>query len=620
MSGDESSLGGLGAGDLQLATPSPAVPTDVEGEATEAVEAIEDATAPRWALIAGGSVLVLLGAVYVAALVGFALGASLSGWVALPGLAAQIAFVFLAWREADGRGVAGRTVLTLVVCWFVLLGLGLAASRVVDVSTDGRHYHGESIWALDEGWNPVRDPPLRFAPGNPEIWSNSYPKASWVLEATVIKLGGDFESSKLVNAALMLASALIAFALLAEAGLGRWTSAVVAVVLALNPVASFELGSHMVDGIVASLCLMSIALALLWLWKGSRLAVIAPLGASILLLVNVKFTGVLVAVLIVGGVLAIGGVAARLGWRRIVGMLAVLGATVGVSVIVFGFNPYVTNTLRHDSPLYPVAGPNSRTIDERFFTGSMRDQSSIERLVRSVTSSSVSGDEPHLKLPLTFTRSEWSVFRGSGARFGGFGPFFSGAFILAFIGALAVLVLLVRRRVTLSSRAWGLVGATGCCLVSVLIMPDSFVSRFAPQLWLVAGFAFAVMLLVRVSVVLKAIAWIGVVILLVNGLGVAGVSSLWNIRHTNRDHASVRALKALPVPLDAEFGVWPQAEARRLRDHGIRYQRVAHVSCKGARWFPDAQSLGLVVNATKVRRPVQGVLFCPATTATPPSP
>jgi MFS family permease len=368
------------------------------------------------------------------------------------------------------------------------------------------------------------------------------------------------------------------------------------------------------------LLLATVALSLSWLRNGPRPAVIAPLLLGVVLLVNTKFTGAVFAVIILGGTVLLGALAQRIGWRGLGTHLGVLAASIVVGVVLFGFNPYVTNTLRHDGPFYPVLGPHSRDITRPFVVGSLREQSSVERLARSVAAKSqLVGGKPELKLPLRVLGSEWSAFRGTGVRFGGFGPLFSGALVFAAAGALALAWLVFCRRARVPTAAWMIFGAAGSSLLSVLVMPDSFIARFAPQLWFVPALAFAALLLTtavsssrapRVPRVLAGIAWIGLVVMLVNAVGVAGSSLRWDGRDSDRQEASLARLRAARTGYDVEFGVWREAEARRLRDAGVQFRMVPQVQCAGPLWLGIEGSLTQIA-LFAVKRPIQGAMLCP---------
>jgi hypothetical protein len=98
-----------------------------------------------------------------------------------------------------------------------------------------------------------------------------------------------------------------------------------------------------------------------------------------------------------------------------------------------------------------------------------------------------------LKLPFTVSRTELQQFASPDVRFGGFGPLFSGALLLA----LATLALLPwpRRRLRVCV---GLLVLAGSILVSVLAFSEAWWARLAPQLGLLpALIALAGMLALR---------------------------------------------------------------------------------------------------------------------------
>ena len=122
----------------------------------------------------------------------------------------------------------------------------------------------------------------------------------------------DFETAKALGPVLMVAAGLLAYAALAAFGLGAWAALLGASVLALNPVAASLMSSHMVDGIWASLLLSAVMAGLLFLRRPRRAPPLVVFVAALALLVNVKFTGVVMGGLVAGvtfgaGVLRTGG-------------------------------------------------------------------------------------------------------------------------------------------------------------------------------------------------------------------------------------------------------------------------------------------------------------------------
>ena len=162
-------------------------------------------------------------------------------------------------------------------------------------------------------------------------------------------------------------------------------------------------------------------------------------------------------------------------------LIAVLVAAFITGMTVVGFHPYVTNTIRHGHPLYPVMGPEKFTLVEE------ADTNRAVLLFRSVFSPS--HQFPHktdvdnelaqtpLKIPFTVDPSEVRIFVMPDVRGGGWGPLFGGLCILAVAGLVAAGLRRVR---------WLALGLaiTLPILFSVLIMPHPWFARFAPQGWL----------------------------------------------------------------------------------------------------------------------------------------
>ena len=86
-------------------------------------------------------------------------------------------------------------------------------------------------------------------------------------------------------------------------------------------------------------------------------------------------------------------------------------------------NPYVTNTIRHDNPLYIAVGKGSVDPAELLMAiENRRALPSASRCRRA--SASPAARNPHVCLPLLASTSEWSVFRSRTVPTGGFGPLF----------------------------------------------------------------------------------------------------------------------------------------------------------------------------------------------------
>ncbi len=432
------------------------------------------------ALAVAVSLLVALASLFAAGVVALAVGAHLSAWLALPALIAGAvagAAVPGAWRV---RGIARTLLLALA-----LLGLAAAAlagaSRFHDVSWDGQVYHQPAVLALAGGWNPLWDGPLPLDDRPDNLWINHYPKAAWVMQAILFQATGSLEATKGIQLLVLLAAALVVFAALGQSR----RAALAAAVVAANPVALVQAFSFYVDGMSASLMTAFIAASWLWLRRPGLAPALAAAG-SLVLLVNLKFTG-----LVYGGVLVAG--LALGAWRwwpgRWRGFAALGGTALVAGALGLGFDPYVTNTLSRGHPFHPVAGPGAVDFLRIQLAPGFHDHSRPVRLaVGLLARASNDNHAPVVKPPFTIDRRELAALPEADLRLGGFGPLFSGVLLVG------LMVMLARRTLGLPLPEVLPAGAA-LLLATAFCNPALWWARYVPQLWLLPSGLLAWLLL-----------------------------------------------------------------------------------------------------------------------------
>ncbi|MEA2001585.1 MAG: hypothetical protein U9N84_06835, partial [Actinomycetota bacterium] len=302
---------------------------------------------------------------------------TVAGWMVVIALAVTAAVLALVAEPANRtREVA--TALILVVG--TLLIAGIVANSFYDTSWDGRTYHSEGIIALSEGWNPFEDPdPGSFGDGN---LVRSFPKASWLAAGSLYDLTGSIEVGKSINVLVLAGSFLLVLALLTRLDVRPSVAWAGSAIAAANPIWVTQSLTNYVDGQTASLLLAAIA-AGLWILLFDRARVATwSLGLSLLLLINLKFSGIYYAGLVLMAMTVV--LIWQRRWDDFKRFFVTQGAVVIVAVGVIGFNPYVQNTLDFGNPFYPMYGEDS--ID--FFTvntpENLRDASQIKQLVYGV--------------------------------------------------------------------------------------------------------------------------------------------------------------------------------------------------------------------------------------------
>src|ERR1700686_2798748 len=105
-----------------------------EVEAERADAGARDVAA--WTLVAGSSILVLVGACFVVAVAGLAVGVGIGPWVIGPAVVIQAAFTYLAWRTFGENQLARRVVVVVLAIWVTLVALGFAEHSIADTPTD----------------------------------------------------------------------------------------------------------------------------------------------------------------------------------------------------------------------------------------------------------------------------------------------------------------------------------------------------------------------------------------------------------------------------------------------------------------------------------------------------
>jgi hypothetical protein len=350
---------------------------------------------------------------------------------------------------------------------------------VYDLSWDGQDYQQKAIYELQNGWNPVYtlwEPSERYD----SQWLNHYPKAPWIAAASINQLSGNIESGKAINLLLIVALLFIAFAMLHSLGMYIWHALPLTILIAFNPVSVYQAFSYYVDGQVAASIALLLSLYILLIKRPSGL-VFLTLIAALVVSLNIKFTGTVYVLLLSAGWLGLIYLCHHLDdrfWQTLWAIL--IGGVLGL--ILAGFQPFVTNSLRHGNPLYPTFGggefSHSRLLQMQI-PDDFKDKGSLEKIFLSIFSPSMI--EIHrsvrLKFPLSVSKEEIQSFWTPDTRVGGFGPWFGAGLILAAI--TAILLLSEGRELWIPTFL-----LSGMVVISGMVNPEAWWARYSAQLWL----------------------------------------------------------------------------------------------------------------------------------------
>ena len=522
---------------------------------------------PQFILLSGKSILVFLGLFYVTSYLFLICGLSLSAWSFF--LALGLTLVFL-WRKAREPGLLVFLVLLLSICFSVLF-----AKHFFDTSYDGQVYHQEAVYQLASGWNPLYDPEITGEDlGNSSsevgLYLNHYPLFTWGTAAVVYKLVGSIEAAKALDLLLLLACFCIAFALLSKKlNLSKKFSFVFALLVAANPVAIVQLTNFYIDGQLASIVPIALCAYLL----ADKLL----LFLAIVIAVNIKFTGLVIVGGLLGGLML---------WQRMRHFRFVF-ISFFFAIFIFGFFPYVTNTLRHSNPIYPVKTYDlsgvtmpEQTLSKDQLPGNFRGLNRFEKLFYSLFSRSeniLEGQSSTLKYPLLIDGKEIEVFSFPDVRIAGFGPLFSAALVFS----LSLLLFLPIKFALFSF----------FLLFIALINAESWWARYVSHLWLIPLVSSIVIFSKNSSKKFERfLATTVVLLLLIN-------SSLIVYTHLSKQNqfsglvrANVNQLVAKGEKIEVDFRNF-RANRIRLSEFGIDFIETANLTCSQPRALAFSHAL-----------------------------
>jgi hypothetical protein len=484
-----------------------------------------------------------------------------------------IALVMTSLFLWHGIGVyfgSGKVLASVVIaaCLVVLAWFSLASSqRMFDHSWDGQTYHAEAVFKLSEGWNPFYE----ALPQGPAYWSSHLPfhsRGPWYHAAALYKLTGQFSQAKAFNGLYLFASFFLSVAALSTfRGLSGWWVVLLSALLALNPVTVSQWFTMYVDGQLASLITSFLALAIL-IYRYGHSTLMLGFIAAIILVLNVKLTGVVYA-----GILTAGYVLWSLPQSRKVRTKRILVSIIGgyaLGIVFVGYSPYVTR-----SPSEWATFQKFLLADvERNSPTGFGEMNGFETFLKSAFSKPqiLPHPTPQWKVPFSTSMAELREFRAADVRVAGWGPIFGETMALALI-ALILLIVAHWRRVRMS----GVLGWL-CVLifVSVSANPYAWWARFSPQLWVVPILITVWILYVARNAWLRRVAYLLALLLCINAGSVLAVNMATALIGKAMIESQLSALLvgAREGPIAVALNGWV-AVRLRLIENGVRYVEVA---------------------------------------------
>jgi len=480
-----------------------------------------------------------------------------------------------------------------------------------DISYDGQAYHQEALLQLVRGWNPVYHHLSGSEANNMDRWLNHYSKGVWFYESVIFKATKNIEAAKLFHFWLMMAAFSITFSfLMGFKGLPLWVAFLISLLAAFNPVSIYQSLSFYLDGQLMSLVvILVVTLGLVYRDTGSNRFHYFLLFMAISILVNTKLTAGIYASILIFGYLTI------LWFTK---KIEILGKVITVSTaafllgfILFGFSPYVTNTLSRGNPFYPAFGTDRSDYTAPQFPSNFTGKNPIFLLFYSIfaKSDNVRGPDKmaFLKVPFIVSRDELEAFTDTNAKQGGFGPLFGGAILLAFIVFAAALTDLYRLRgkLTRGSDPAGPDGfeisrqknisiglfCSALVLLTCLINPASSLARFIPQMWLSPIFAFLLAYFSK-NQLIRIVGFAIIMTLLLNNALIAFAYYQYNFEITRvyRHRLGEMARESKENPIQLYFGHFRTSNVWRFEQLGMIFEVVERKEeCRnGQRILPNS--------------------------------
>jgi hypothetical protein len=452
---------------------------------------------------------------------------------------------------------------TLLISILVLLFSVILSGIFYDYSSDGQSYNQSAILHLKDGWNFLTtDIPLNF---HHAIYLNGYCKGPWVLATSIYELTNDLESGKAFNFVFALIVGLISIKSLQQLGFKKnWLILSIALIFAFDPVNLNTLFSFTVDGQVSSFSKL-LLLGIVIFYFNPKIDGLLILGITIIYGLNIKFTFIpFFAFFAIACVLFFVKFNTH---KNLKYYLSVLSISTLLGIGLFGFNPYISNTLNHQSPFYPVYSNTNeiiinKSLADTYLPTNFKGDNNLVKLVKSTfakTSFSKSfNKEVSYKFPFSFSIQELTTYAGTGVMIGGHGVLFSGILLLLFF---VVFLFIINKKA--GSVFWKMVFISIIIAGSVIINPLSWWARFAPQFWLIP-FIWSLYFIRNTKGRFQVFGKLLFFLIALNSFLMTGYFA-YNVHLTIYNHRLFEELKNSSKELYFDFGIHESFEAKLIK-------------------------------------------------------
>lgn len=381
--------------------------------------------------------------------------------------------------DKDNENLGWKFFIIILASFFALVGiLALVNNFIWDTSYDSLSYHQDTVIKLYEGWNPF----YQYRE-NINIWVMHYTKAAAIFAAALYKLTGRIESAKVLTTLMPIILFMLSYGVFNLVTKNKKNlSCFAAVMLAFNPVILCQIFSYYVDSLLGIyIIILIINLFLILFYRDLFFFKYFTLINVAVFLINIKFTGLAYSMVILFGFLIINFIYNKKSYNiKLIGFF-ISGFI--FSVIILGFNPYVTNTITNGHPLYPLAGKNKIDIMTTNTPEDFRYDNSFVQAGKSLIAlpslANPRGEAPKNILE-AFKIDQYVLYYYSvtDPRARGFGVYSLIFLPISFIGLLYLLARCNNKKLVVSS-----VITLGAVAFAMIYGGDFWWARYVPYLW-----------------------------------------------------------------------------------------------------------------------------------------
>ncbi len=378
-------------------------------------------------------------------------------------------------------------VINSLIFFIIILFSCVIAINFYDYSYDGRAYHQAGIMLLGQGWNPVYDNFMEFVhkhyptPLYHLLWIENYTKFAETIQANIFILFDDIEVGKMthyVSAVMLFLYSFYVFGKEAFSRLNLFSRSVISLILVLNPIWVAQSLTFYIDlytYIFFMLILLSITDIETEGNNENHIPYLIIIMSSVCLL-NIKFWGYiyLFTALFVYSMFLIPNKQYSRIKKLLISSLIIL-----IMAIISGLNPYLTNLKQGRNIIYPVLGSQeAKMVMHMNIPNSFYNKNYLHLFLLSTFSKVdnfrlLDNKKHQLKLPFMTYSSEIRNLDMYDTRICGFGIFWSGILIVAFL--LALFINYKKQKIYLI--------IFFILLFNILFQPYPWWARYIPQLW-----------------------------------------------------------------------------------------------------------------------------------------